>query len=115
MRRILAVLTAAVIGAVLVAPPAPAQAAPGDQRWSCGSVPAGWVVLAYAGICDPSTRASYLFVQQAEGMPAGSSLTVCQFSPIPGGWRIVYGPVHVSSCVVNWGSSSPNAYVISNS
>ncbi|MDG4789094.1 hypothetical protein O7626_24710 [Micromonospora sp. WMMD1102] len=115
MRRILALLAAAVIPVVLLAPPAPAQAAPGDQQWSCGSTPPGWVVPAYAGICNPSTRASYLFIQHAEGMPAGSSLTVCQFSPIPSGWRVVYGPVHVGSCAVNWGSSSPNAYIISNS
>ncbi|WP_422773831.1 hypothetical protein ACN28C_13595 [Plantactinospora sp. WMMC1484] len=115
MRRISALLAAAVTSVALLGSPAPALAAPGDQQWSCGSVPSGWVVLAYAGICNPSTRASYLFIQQAEGMPAGSSLTVCQSSSIPAGWRIVYGPVHVGSCVVNWGSSSPNAYIISNS
>lgn len=115
MRRILAAVAATVMTAAVLALPSPAQAAPGDTMWSCGSKPPGWVTLAYAGICNPTTRASYIFIQQAEGMPPGSSLTVCSTSNLPAGWRVVYGPVHVDRCNITWGSSSPNAYIISNS
>jgi hypothetical protein len=117
MPRISATLAALTMAVGIVAAGSPAQAAPGDQMWSCGAVPSGWVVLAYGGTCTTpaTTRASYQFIQQAEGMPAGNSLTVCAWSSIPAGWHVVYGPVPVGQCTIGWGSPSPNALIISNS
>jgi hypothetical protein len=117
MRRIATVfaLVAALTTALGGTTASPAQATPGEQRWSCGSVPSGWVVLAYGGTCvsPVSPRASYQFIQQAAGAPAGTSLTVCAWSSIPAGWSVRYGPVPVGQCMIG-SSLYPNALIIGN-
>jgi hypothetical protein len=94
VNRIRAILIALTLGIALVAVPAAAHAAPGDTQFTCGAIPNGWVIIMRgAGGC--------VTIEQVAGYPVGTSLTVCESSPLPAGWVIVYSGFTSSWCNPN--------------
>jgi hypothetical protein len=92
-RTRLVLVALGVVGASVAAPSA-AFAAPGDVAYSCSGVPDGWVVIQnYVGGC----RA----IEQVAGFPVGTNLPVCEGSPLPAGWTIVYSGFTKSGCNPN--------------
>jgi hypothetical protein len=94
VNRIRALLVALAIGVAMVAVPAGAHAAPGDTQFTCAAIPSGWaIIMRGAQGC--------VTIEQLAGFPVGTSLAVCEGSPLPPGWDIVYSGFTSSSCNPN--------------
>lgn len=77
--------------------PSAALAAPGDTQFTCGGgVPDGWVVISYGA-------AGCRTIEQVAGFQVGTTLPVCEGSPVPQGWAVVYQGFTMSGCNLNVG------------
>ncbi|GIH07670.1 hypothetical protein Rhe02_57370 [Rhizocola hellebori] len=108
MRTLRMALIAFLVGVGMLAIPAAAQAAPGDQSTVCGiGAPSGSVIIyyTYSGACYTPPGAVYNAsrVMQVNGYPIGTNVTACSGSPVPAGWAVVYSGFMLTGCSLNYG------------
>jgi hypothetical protein len=95
VNRIRALLVALTLGIALVAVPAAAHAAPGDTQFTCAAaIPNGWVIIMRGA-------SGCVTIQQVAGYPVGHFMSVCEGSPLPAGWDIIYSGFTVGWCNPN--------------
>jgi hypothetical protein len=80
------------VGVALVAVPATARASGETQPYCGGPFPAGWVIIQYWAPGGPC----YYTIENIVGLPG--PLSVCQGSPVPDGWKIVYSGYTMAGC-----------------